>query len=88
MPTRKAYSENSAAILLYLGNSGADRASPLGVPVNVARRATARFDGLSMNLLTREVTRADHEIELRSREFALLELLMPHCQSERNLRVA
>lgn len=31
---------------------------------------------LSMNLLTREVTRAGKSIELQSREFALLELLM------------
>jgi two-component system OmpR family response regulator len=33
---------------------------------------------LSMNLLTREVTRAGRPIELQSREFALLELLMRH----------
>jgi two-component system OmpR family response regulator len=33
---------------------------------------------LSMNLLTREVTRAAARVELQSREFALLELLMRH----------
>jgi two-component system OmpR family response regulator len=33
---------------------------------------------LSMNLLTREVTRAAVRVELQSREFALLELLMRH----------
>ena len=33
---------------------------------------------LSMNLLTREVTRAARPIDLQSREFALLELLMRH----------
>ena len=33
---------------------------------------------LSMDLLTREVTRAGQRIELQSREFALLELLMRH----------
>jgi DNA-binding response OmpR family regulator len=31
-----------------------------------------------MNLLTREVSRAGQKIELQSREFALLELLMRH----------
>ncbi len=33
---------------------------------------------LSMDLLSREVTRAGQRIELQSREFALLELLMRH----------
>jgi two-component system OmpR family response regulator len=33
---------------------------------------------LSMNLLTREVVRAGRKIELQSKEFALLELLMRH----------
>jgi two-component system OmpR family response regulator len=33
---------------------------------------------LSMDLLSREVTRAGRRIELQSREFALLELLMRH----------
>ncbi|HEY3654084.1 MAG TPA: response regulator transcription factor [Steroidobacteraceae bacterium] len=33
---------------------------------------------LSMNLLTREVSRAGQSIDLQSREFALLELLMRH----------
>jgi two-component system OmpR family response regulator len=49
------------------------------------RRATHAADPttivvgeLSMNLLTREVTRAGQSIELQSREFALLELLMRH----------
>jgi two-component system OmpR family response regulator len=34
--------------------------------------------GLVMDLLTREVTRAAQKIELQSREFALLELLLRH----------
>jgi two-component system OmpR family response regulator len=49
------------------------------------RRATHTADpaslvvgDLSMNLLTREVTRAGKPIELQSREFALLELLLRH----------
>ncbi len=37
---------------------------------------TLEFDGLSMNLLTREVARAGRKIELQPREFALLEYLM------------
>jgi two-component system OmpR family response regulator len=35
-------------------------------------------DDLTMDLLTREVTRAGQRIELQSREFALLELLLRH----------
>ncbi len=34
--------------------------------------------GLTMDLLTREVSRGDQTIELQSREFALLELLLRH----------
>jgi two-component system OmpR family response regulator len=45
---------------------------------HVALPTTLVVGDLSMNLLTREVTRAGHAIELQSREFALLELLMRH----------
>jgi len=34
--------------------------------------------GLTMDLLTREVTRSEQKMELQSREFALLELLLRH----------
>jgi two-component system OmpR family response regulator len=44
----------------------------------VAEPTTLAAGDLSMNLLTREVTRAGQTIELQSREFALLELLMRH----------
>jgi len=36
------------------------------------------FEGLSMNLLSREVTRDGRNVELQPREFALLEYLMRH----------
>lgn len=45
---------------------------------HVALPTTLVVGELSMNLLTREVTRAGRTIELQSREFALLELLMRH----------
>lgn len=45
---------------------------------HVAEPTTLVVGDLSMNLLTREVTRAGQRIELQSREFALLELLMRH----------
>jgi DNA-binding response OmpR family regulator len=45
---------------------------------HIAEPTTLVVGDLSMNLLTREVTRADQRIELQSREFALLELLMRH----------
>jgi DNA-binding response OmpR family regulator len=41
-----------------------------------------------MNLLTREVTRAGQVIELQSREFALLELLMRNPERFVPLRLA
>jgi two-component system OmpR family response regulator len=45
---------------------------------HVAEPTTLAVGDLSMNLLTREVFRAGQKIELQSREFALLELLMRH----------
>jgi two-component system OmpR family response regulator len=45
---------------------------------HVAEPTTLAAGDLSMNLLTREVTRAGQNIELQAREFALLELLMRH----------
>jgi two-component system OmpR family response regulator len=46
---------------------------------NQTTEPTALVAGdLSMNLLTREVVRAGQSIDLQSREFALLELLMRH----------
>jgi two-component system OmpR family response regulator len=45
---------------------------------HVAEPTTLVVGDLSMNLLTREVKRAGQPIELQSREFALLELLMRH----------
>jgi two-component system OmpR family response regulator len=45
---------------------------------HVAEPTTLAVGDLSMNLLTREVKRASQPIELQSREFALLELLMRH----------
>jgi two-component system OmpR family response regulator len=45
---------------------------------HVAEPTTLALGELSMNLLTREVVRAGQRIELQSREFALLELLMRH----------
>jgi two-component system OmpR family response regulator len=45
---------------------------------HVAEPTTLAFGDLSMNLLTREVFRAGQKIDLQSREFALLELLMRH----------
>jgi len=45
---------------------------------HVAEPTTLVVGDLSMNLLTREVTRSGQQIELQSREFALLELLMRH----------
>jgi two-component system OmpR family response regulator len=45
---------------------------------HVAEPTTLAVGDLSMNLLTREVIRAGQNIELQSREFALLELLMRH----------
>ena len=45
---------------------------------HVAEPTTLILGDLSMNLLTREVTRGGRAIDLQSREFALLELLMRH----------
>jgi two-component system OmpR family response regulator len=45
---------------------------------HVAEPTTLAVGELSMNLLTREVFRGGQKIELQSREFALLELLMRH----------
>ena len=45
---------------------------------HVAEPTTLAVGDLSMNLLTREVFRAGQKIELQSREFALLELLLRH----------
>ena len=45
---------------------------------NVAEPTTLAVGDLSMNLLTREVFRDGQKIELQSREFALLELLLRH----------
>jgi two-component system OmpR family response regulator len=45
---------------------------------HVALPTTLVVGDLTMNLLTREVIRAGQAIELQSREFALLELLMRH----------
>jgi two-component system, OmpR family, response regulator len=45
---------------------------------HVAEPTTLAVGDLSMNLLTREVFRAGQKIDLQSREFALLELLMRH----------
>ncbi len=45
---------------------------------HVAEPTTLAVGDLSMNLLTREVFRGGQKIELQSREFALLELLMRH----------
>jgi len=44
----------------------------------VAEPTTLVVGDLSLNLLTREVVRAGQTLELQSREFALLELLMRH----------
>ena len=44
----------------------------------VVEPSTLSACGLTMDLLSREVTRAGRRIELQSREFALLELLMRH----------
>ena len=45
---------------------------------HTAEPTTLTVGSLKMNLLTREVTRDGQVIELQSREFALLELLMRH----------
>jgi two-component system OmpR family response regulator len=45
---------------------------------HVAEPTTLAIGDLSMNLLTREVFRDGQKIELQSREFALLELLLRH----------
>jgi two-component system OmpR family response regulator len=45
---------------------------------HVAEPTTLVVGDLSMNLVTREVNRAGQGIDLQSREFALLELLMRH----------
>lgn len=45
---------------------------------HVAEPTTLAVGDLSMNLLTREVFRDGQKIELQSREFALLELLLRH----------
>ncbi len=45
---------------------------------HVTEPTTLAAGDLSMNLLTRDVFRAGQKIELQSREFALLELLMRH----------
>jgi two-component system OmpR family response regulator len=43
---------------------------------NTVEPTTLSFGDITMNLLTREVTRDGQQIELQSREFALLELMM------------
>lgn len=45
---------------------------------HVVEPTTLVVGDVSMNLLTREVRRSEQEIDLQSREFALLELLMRH----------
>ena len=45
---------------------------------HIAEPTTLTVGDLTMNLLTREVTRDGQAIELQNREFALLELLMRH----------
>jgi two-component system, OmpR family, response regulator len=45
---------------------------------HVAEPTTLVVGDMSLNLVTREVNRGNHRIELQSREFALLELLMRH----------
>jgi len=45
---------------------------------HVVEPSTLSASGLTMDLLSREVTRGARKIELQSREFALLELLMRH----------
>jgi DNA-binding response OmpR family regulator len=45
---------------------------------HVAEPTTLVVGDLSLNLVTREVNRGSHRIELQSREFGLLELLMRH----------
>jgi two-component system OmpR family response regulator len=45
---------------------------------HVAEPTTLVVGDLSLNLVTREVNRGSHRIDLQSREFALLELLMRH----------
>lgn len=45
---------------------------------HVVEPSTLSAAGLTMDLLSREVTRGARKIELQSREFALLELLMRH----------
>ena len=45
---------------------------------HIAEPTTLAVGDLSMNLLTREVFREGQKIELQTREFALLELLMRH----------
>lgn len=45
---------------------------------HVAEPTTLVVGDLSLNLVTREVNRGNHRIDLQSREFALLELLMRH----------
>jgi two-component system OmpR family response regulator len=44
----------------------------------IAEPTSLTVGDLCLNLLTREVTRAGRQIELQTREFALLELLMRH----------
>ena len=45
---------------------------------HVAEPSALTAAGITMDLLSREVTRAGRKIELQSREFALLELLLRH----------
>jgi DNA-binding response OmpR family regulator len=45
---------------------------------HIAEPTSLRVGDLSIDLLTREVTRGSTTLELQSREFALLELLMRH----------
>ena len=45
---------------------------------HVAEPSSLIAAGITMDLLSREVTRAGRKIELQSREFALLELLLRH----------
>ena len=45
---------------------------------HIAEPTSLRVGDLSIDLLTREVTRSSTTLELQSREFALLELLMRH----------
>ena len=46
--------------------------------VKFAGEATLTASGITLDLLSREVTREGRKIDIQAREFALLELLMRH----------